>query len=149
VTIHRFELDGEEYVLDNEKLMFSEAMLIQQHAGLNTQEYTKLAGQGHTLAVGVTVWIAMLRQRAQRKGIGVRQAADEWPFAEFDFDINAIQMRGETENPTAGPTDGPETPTSPGTSGQRPAATRPRARARATSASSRTSSASVPGSGTS
>lgn len=135
--ILKFEIDGEHYVFDNEKLMFSEAMAVQKQAGFTTKELQEQAAAGDTAAIGATLWIAVLRHRAAERGVPLRQIAAEQPFADFDFDLNTLRVE-LPENPTDGPTDGPETPTSPATSAPRPRKTRSKASAPGTSDSSPT-----------
>ena len=145
----KFEVDGEEYAFDNEKLMFSEAMAVQQQAGMTTEELGKLASAGDTAAIGATIWVAVLRKRSLEKGVSFRQAAEQWPFADFDFDMNSLVVLAGPGNPTGAQTAGPETPTSPGISEPSTAATRSASRKSTTARSSRTTSESAPGSGTS
>jgi hypothetical protein len=115
---------GESHILDPSRLMFSEADALEREWGIKLPEL-QVADMGKNLRVlGGFIWLMHVRAAAAERGIGFRKAAEEMPAAEFDFNLGALTAEEVEENPTGGPTSGPQTRTRRPASGK--AATRTR-----------------------
>jgi hypothetical protein len=149
--------EGDDITYEERSLTFAEGMEVEQQTGLGVGKYLSTLNDGTTTSTAVLFWIGAVKHAAAQDGLSFRDAARVLTFKAFTDDVDLVATySGLTRPDTAAPSDptqpapdGSTAPTSPVTSEPLPPETPSPAPGTPISDSSPTTSAFVPGSGTS